>query len=303
MASTYLFVGPKSVGKRLFAERLATLLLCSRPDGMTPCGHCDSCRLIQSGNHPDLLRVELPEGRSSLPLEFFLGKPEARGKSGLCHDLALKPLIGSRRVAIIDDADALGLESANALLKTLEEPPPHSQIFLIGTSLARQLPTIRSRSQVVKFAPLSAQQVESVLRASPHDYPAEEAARMAATSSGSVGEALSLSDKSLQQAREALTECLSRPVIDPVRIAGLLEEHSKQAGTEPSVRRVRLSQMLSHAVSHFHALLRQNAASAAESDATLRSLEVCLEVEEALHRNGNQGAVIQRLVCGLRDAG
>ena len=76
-------------------------------------------------------------------------------REGLCHDIALKPFRGGRKIAIIDDADYLNQEGANCLLKTLEEPPEKSVIILIGTSQQRQLPTIRSRCQIVRFAPLS----------------------------------------------------------------------------------------------------------------------------------------------------
>ena len=64
---------------------------------------------------------------------------------GLCHDIALRPFMGGYKVALIDDADYLNAEGANCLLKTLEEPPPRSVLILIGTSPAKQLPTIRSR--------------------------------------------------------------------------------------------------------------------------------------------------------------
>ncbi len=69
-------------------------------------------------------------------------------QEGLLRDIWVRPVLGSRRVAIIDDADSLNDEGANSLLKTLEEPPPSAVVILIGTSLERQLPTIRSRSQV-----------------------------------------------------------------------------------------------------------------------------------------------------------
>ena len=122
LASTYLFVGPHGVGKRTFAEELAGVLLCTAPSpggALRRCGRCEACRMFDQGAAPDLLRVELPEGKSSLPLELFIGAKERRHREGLCHDLAVKPLLSRRRVAIIDDADALGVESANALLKTL----------------------------------------------------------------------------------------------------------------------------------------------------------------------------------------
>src|SRR4029078_2428636 len=78
-------------------------------------------------------------------------------------NIALKPYSGRRKVAIIDDADYLNKEGANCLLKTLEEPPPDSLLILIGTSEQRQLPTIRSRCQIVRFQPRAEGDVAELL--------------------------------------------------------------------------------------------------------------------------------------------
>ncbi len=121
---------------------------------LEPCGRCESCRLFAAGSHPDLDVVGLPKDKSTLPLELFIGDKEHRNQDGLCHRIAFRPFFGGRKVAIIDDADRFSQESANCLLKTLEEPPPRSLMILIGTSPSKQLPTIRSRSQVVRFQPL-----------------------------------------------------------------------------------------------------------------------------------------------------
>ena len=157
LASTYLFVGPEGIGKRRFALALAKALLCpnTAADPLEPCGHCESCRLFDAGNHPDLDVVSLPKDKSTLPLDLFIGDKDHRNQDGLCHRISLRPFLGGRKIAIIDDADHFSAESANCLLKTLEEPPPRSLLILIGTSPSRQLPTIRSRSQVVRFRPLS----------------------------------------------------------------------------------------------------------------------------------------------------
>ena len=154
LASTFLFVGPQGIGKRGFALGLAQALLCARTradDPLEACGACESCRLMAAGTHPDLIRIERPEGKSFIPVELLIGSQEKRMREGLCHEIAMKPFLGGRKVAIIDDADFLNVEGANALLKTLEEPPPRCVMILIGMSAARQLPTIRSRCQIVRF--------------------------------------------------------------------------------------------------------------------------------------------------------
>ena len=99
--------------------------------------------------------VARPPGKSFIPVDLFIGDREHRSQEGLCHRLSLRPASEKRRIAIIEDADFLNEEGANCLLKTLEEPPPGSVLILIGTSQQRQLPTIRSRCQVIRFRRLS----------------------------------------------------------------------------------------------------------------------------------------------------
>src|SRR5256885_12928292 len=157
LASTFLFVGPPGIGKRTFALKLAQALLCEKvvPEALAPCGECPSCRQVQSLNHPDIEIVTKPADNAFIPLEALIGDAEHRMRAGLCYNIALKPYSGRRKVAIIDDADYLNKEGANCLLKTLEEPPPQSVPILIGTSEQRQLPTIRSRCQIVRFQSLA----------------------------------------------------------------------------------------------------------------------------------------------------
>lgn len=166
LASTYLFVGPSGIGKRHFAMKLAEALLCetTSADQIEACGRCPSCQQVQGLSHPDLILVSKPIDKAFIPLEVFIGDKEHRRREGLCHDIGLKPFRGGRKIAIIDDADFLNQEGANSLLKTLEEPPPNSLLILVGTSEQRQLSTIVSRSQVVRFQPLTNVQVEQVLK-------------------------------------------------------------------------------------------------------------------------------------------
>lgn len=301
LASTYLLIGPEGVGKRTFAEGLAAALLCDRSGGETlePCGACQSCHLTAAGSHPDLLRVARPEGKATLPLDLFLGPSDKRNRAGLCHDLALKPLVSDRRVAIIDDADHFSVEAANCLLKTLEEPPPRSLILLVGTSLSRQLPTIRSRSQVVRFGRLEPQQVEQVLMGDRLQIDAEEARLLAASCNGSVGRAIELREGSLGRANDALLARLNTPRLDPNALARVLEEESKAVGTEPRLRRRALREMLAVVVGTLHDRLRQSPEPGPVSDRLLGQLEACLEAEESLGRNANQSAVVQVLAARL----
>jgi DNA polymerase-3 subunit delta' len=132
-----VFVGPDGVGKRLVAKGIAQCLFCQRvsDEQLDACGACAACRQVLADTHPDLLTVGCPEGKRELPIALIAGEGERRGREGLLHDLSLRPMSATRRIAIIDDADTMNEESANALLKTLEEPPPGSLLFLISPSL------------------------------------------------------------------------------------------------------------------------------------------------------------------------
>ena len=213
LASTYLFVGPPGVGKRRFALELAHALLCTEsPDAsLEPCGRCESCRLFASGNHPDLDVVARQPDRSELRVSQFIGYDDYLKQEALCHRIAYKPFFGRRRIAIINDADHLNDESANCLLKTLEEPPPRSLLILVGTSPSRQLPTIRSRSQLVRFKPLDAETVARILIDAQRVADPAAARRAAELSDGSVERAVELADPDLWAFREQLIAELASP--------------------------------------------------------------------------------------------
>ena len=301
LASTYLFIGPEGVGKRTFAERLAAALLCPnrKEDSLDPCGNCDNCRLTAVGSHPDLLRVSRPEDKTTLPVDLFIGPADKRNREGLCHDIALRPLVATRRVAIIDDADDFGVESANCLLKTLEEPPPGSLLILIGTSLARQLSTIRSRSQIVRFERLEASHVAEILQRAPHSLEPAEAARLAAIANGSVSRALELAEGQLDQARQALLTRLQAPRIDANELARVFEEETKAVATEPRIRRRAMRELLGATIGVLHGRLAAASGDRVRTDMVLRQLEACFSAEEAIERNGNQSAVVASLANHL----
>ena len=175
----FLFVGPEGIGKRAFALRLAQALLCERvPEAeLDPCGRCPGCLQVMAGTHPDLLQVATPEDKHELPIRVI---------RDLCIDLGLKPMSGRRKVAIIDDADDMNDEAANAFLKTLEEPPPGSTLILIGTSAEAQLDTILSRCRVVRFDPLPESELAELLLEQGIAETPEAATRLARLGEGSV---------------------------------------------------------------------------------------------------------------------
>jgi DNA polymerase-3 subunit delta' len=313
LASTYLFVGPSGIGKKRFALALAKALLCQQSDGaaLEPCGHCESCRLFDAGSHPDLDVVGLPKDKSTLPLDLFLGDKEHRNQDGLCHRIALRPFLGGRKVAIIDDADRFSQESANCLLKTLEEPPPRSLVILIGTSPSKQLPTIRSRSQIVRFQPLTPETVAEILQATGTVTDREYAVRLASYGEGSVERASAIADPALWQFRAQLLNDLASAETNPVRLAKAIQAFVDEAGKDAAPRRDRLRTLVSFAEEFYRGVMRSGSRSNADGDELLRAaiakaesrfttdqvidaLESCLAVLEQVDRNANLGLVIQR---------
>jgi DNA polymerase III subunit delta' len=322
LASTYLFVGPEGVGKRTFALKLAESLMCleSADGDLAPCGKCASCVLCAAGNHPDLLLVRKPADKSSLPIELFIGKGDNRNQEGLCHDISLRPMVSQRRVAIIDDADDFNDASANCLLKTLEEPPPRSLIILLGTSLAKQLPTIRSRAQVIRFSPLSTDDVTSILQAHRLSTNGTDANELAQRSGGSVAGAIALQGDAIWRFRSELLKQLSTPRFDCVALTQSVGEFVNDAGKDAPPRRARLRQIIGYAAELFRSLMHEVAGASQSGESRDRSLQEacdrllaqrittdhafnalqsCLAAEEFVARNANQANLIQWWIADL----
>ncbi|MBL9091045.1 MAG: DNA polymerase III subunit [Planctomycetaceae bacterium] len=316
---TFLFVGPAGVGKRLFAQKLAQTLLCqagSRRE-LDPCGHCEDCTLMAAGTHPDFLTVAKPADKSEIPLSLLIGPPENRMREGLCHEIGMKPFRGGRRIAVIDDADELNEEGANALLKTLEEPPPKSVLILIGTSADRQLPTIRSRSQMIRFAPLAAADIETLLVAQGL-VDAPKAAAVAGAAEGSLERARRLADPELSALRTELYGQLAAGALNSQGLAKLLLGFAEGAGKDAGARRERLRWSIGFLVEFYRELLRvlsgaplsadrplADAAAKAgrpttfDAEAVAAAVERALEAIEHVDRNAHYAALVEALCDDL----
>jgi DNA polymerase-3 subunit delta' len=311
LASTFLFVGPAGVGKRTFALRLAQGLLCERKpaEQLDPCGQCASCHQVMTLNHPDVEIIAKPADKAFIPLEALIGDAEHRMRAGLCYNIALKPYSGRRKIAIIDDADCLNKEGANCLLKTLEEPPPQSLVILIGTSEQRQLPTIRSRCQIVRFQPLAAEDVAELLVQRGLCDDAALARVAAAHSQGSLERAVLWCDNSLVEFRDELVGILSQPEIEQLAAARLIGQFVDAAGKESAAKRQRLRLVVSLAEEFYRALLLASEAGAQATDSGFTSgmkaalrrmpdggpaacLEICLEAYGYIDANANQATLI-----------
>ncbi len=146
MSHAYLFVGPTGAGKKTAARALACALFCD--DGA--CGACSACRRVRSGSHPDLHLIS-PEGVTYVVSQVH----------EIIHDVHLKPVEAAHKVYVLESVDRFNDASANAFLKTLEEPPSDVVIVLLAGDFDDVLPTIASRCQVVRFSPVA----ESTARA------------------------------------------------------------------------------------------------------------------------------------------
>ena len=319
MASTFLFVGPAGIGKRAFALKLAQGLLCdtAAPEQLDPCGHCPGCSQVMAGSHPDLEVVGRPEDKAFIPLATFIGDDEHRNREGLCYNISLKPFSGKRRIAIIDDADYLNVEGANCLLKTLEEPPPGAVLILISTSEQRQLPTIRSRCQVVRFRPLSEVDVESILLSQKLVESSVVARQAAARSGGSVERALEATDPALAEYQMELLDQISRREFDTPALAKATTAFIDTAGKEAPAKRARFKQAINAASGFYRELMLTNAGQTPSGplakpiaqalrwwpggdEAAAWCLEACLDAAAAVDANANQATLVE---CWLDDLG
>ena len=178
LPSSLMFAGPAGVGKRLVAYEVAQALLCERGEPMPGCGVCQGCQSVLRRQHPDLLTLECLSEDATV-----------EAVRGLLHTLSLKPFCGGKRVIVINDADYLNLQGANALLKTLEEPMPGTHFLLVCANPSRLPATIRSRCHVWFFAALSRQDVGVVLKeiaARSSDLAAAPHEQLVAIADGSV---------------------------------------------------------------------------------------------------------------------
>ena len=203
---TLLFAGPAGVGKWKVAVATAQALNCLSPvRGPEPaepgtrnptlpidaCGACRACERIARGIHVDV-PVVTPDDKASIKIDVI---------RDVLSRTAYRPFEGRRRVVLIREAETLEPQAQNALLKSLEEPPP-STVFILTTSVpGTLLPTVRSRAMMLRFGRLPADEVAAVL-VRDHAYGDAEARALAALADGSIGQALALATTDVAELRE-----------------------------------------------------------------------------------------------------
>lgn len=296
LGGSFLLVGSPGIGKRTIANLLARTLLCdsSDPQEMNPCGECQACVQVDAETHPDVVRVSKPTDKTFIPLELLIGPADARMQEGFCRDLRLKPMAGHRKVAILEDADFLNEEGANCLLKTLEEPPPGAVILLVGTSEQRQLPTIRSRCQIIRLGPLGVDDATKLLRDVHQIEATDDQIRDAIEiSGGDMHVAARLLGEDADSLREALTAQLTSAHPDPIALSRIISSHVDDAGKDASKRRGAMRDVFSISIQHFRRQLRHDAFQSCPDSLTIARLDRSIRAIREVDRSANQATLIE----------
>jgi DNA polymerase-3 subunit delta' len=190
-----LFVGIRGIGKHTLAGFVSMVANCQK-EANDFCRDCPSCRKILQNSHADV-KLYGPEGQ-------FIKIDQMRE---LSREVFFRPFEGKMRVFIIDEAEKMNLESANSILKTLEEPPESSLLILISDKPNELLGTIRSRCQIFRFAPLSPDDIDQILRRQTRHLAADREF-LSRISKGSVGRALNIDLARYRETRQELLDLI-----------------------------------------------------------------------------------------------
>ncbi len=216
----YLFTGAKGTGKRTMLRICAQTLLCTEKD--KPCGMCASCIRFENGTHPDVITLTADEGKKTISVQNV---------RDLIDKLSVKPYESTRHVVIVPQAEQLTTEAQNALLKTLETPPG-SDVFLMATSMLRQiLPTIISRSRVIRFGALN--EDEAVAALQEKGIETERAKLLSRLSQGCIGKALEINQSAAWwELRDKVYKAVEqlRDVRDIAPACSILNDYKSDSG-------------------------------------------------------------------------
>lgn len=187
----YLFTGTRGVGKTTIARIFSKSLNCEEGQGANPCGQCNTCKEIEQGNYVDLLEIDAAS------------RTKVEDTRELLDNVQYKPTRGRYKVYLIDEVHMLSKHSFNALLKTLEEPPPHVK-FLLATTDPQKLPiTILSRCLQFNLKAMSREQIvgqlQHILQHEQLPFEPQALALLARAAQGSMRDALSLTDQAIAQ--------------------------------------------------------------------------------------------------------
>ena len=223
LSHAYLLSGPPQVGKTTLARACAQALLCTAEE--PPCGQCTACRKVRQSIHPDL-QIITPQ-RTNLLIDQV---------RELQRQAALSPMEARYKVFILREIERATAPAANALLKTLEEPPSHVVLFLTLTQGEQTLPTVASRCQQLTLRPLPIAQVAQALRER-WDVPPERAELLARLSQGRLGWAVTMlnDDTAWQERAQRLDDLLALSSQDRVKRMRYAEHLSRKGADAANV--------------------------------------------------------------------
>ncbi len=244
LAHAWLITGPRGVGKATLAYRFARYVLSGgdaqggglfgdAPTGLGIDEESDTFRLARAGSHPDLLAIERgwDDKRKKRRGEIVIG--DVRKVPAF---LAMTPALGGWRVVVIDAAEEMNRNAANAVLKAIEEPPPRALILMVSHAPGRLLPTIRSRCSRLAVPPLDEDTVSGLLARWRGDLDDAERLALSRLSHGSIGNALRLADEGgLALYRDLIGLLSGTPRIDMAAVHGLADRLAR-SGAEESYR-------------------------------------------------------------------
>ncbi len=290
---SYIFEGPAGCGRRKTALALIQALYCQAGTDEA-CGKCPSCRKVTSGNHADIHFVEpLPDKRD-------ISIDQLREMQ---RELALRPYEAPRKCCIMEPAERMSVNAANSLLKTLEEPPGNAIIILLTENADMLLPTIRSRCQLVRFAPLSPEHVKRLLEQNGMESSA--AAMLAQMADGSMQRAQELDNESLTERQGLLLKHLNSMSLE--HIATVFNASEELSGNrEETLETLDMLLSLARDLIHLTAGCRdiintairpalESMASNLNLDRAIKLAEYIIETRRSVQRNANVKLALDHL--------
>jgi DNA polymerase III subunit delta' len=205
VGQSLLMAGPRGVGKFQFALALAQALNCDKVRNGDACGECVPCRKIERREHGDVRILIRESSDPSIKKDSKSRIIKIEQTRAMSEQAQFRPYEGRRRVFIIDEAEWLGPQAANSLLKTLEEPPSSSLVVLVTSKPYALIETIRSRCLMLSFAPLGAKELEEHLRTK-GNRPVDELRLLARLARGSIGRALEIDLVKHREMRNTMLE-------------------------------------------------------------------------------------------------
>ncbi len=269
VAHAYLFVGKKSIGKKIVAINFAKSILCENPLNGEACGTCESCKTFLNNSDFKVLA----------PDKDVIKVDDIRN---MASEIFLRPTISSRKVFIIDDADSMNEQAQNALLKILEEPPLYVTLILIASNKEKLLNTIKSRVFEIDFETLSTEELEEVLKSKNIEY-TKEAIEFA---NGSVNRAIEfMNDDTFMVARELANVLLEK---DFLKINHKLDEIKSSKSLKANIESI-----LEKVMYIYHGKLRNDISFG------YKNIEYIESALQNIKKNGNVDLILDKLMIDM----